>query len=437
MAECNKIRGTVVLLRKNLSVLNDASLVGKEVCLRLISADAACKANESPGKPAYLEEWSSSKHIGESSFKVTFDWDEKFGVPGAFVIQNNDQNEFYLKTVTFEDVPGDGRIHFVCNSWVYPMERYKNDRVFFTNKTYLPSETPKPLRYYREQELRILRGDGKGGLQEWDRVYDYDYYNNLGNPDKDHKYARKILGGSVDYPYPRRARTGLPPTESDPDSESRLPFLMSLNIYVPRDERFGQLKMSDFLAYTMKSIFQYLKSSLEAIGGTPNEFDSFQDVLKLYEGGADLPDIALLSYIRKIIPLELLKEIYRTDCAQFFEFPKPQVIKENKSAWRSDEEFAREMLAGVNPVIIRRLEEFPPASKLDSKLYGDQNSTITAKHIESNLDGLTVDKAIEKNKLFILDHHDALMPYLRSINTTTFTKTYASRTILFLKDDGL
>ncbi|KAK4850851.1 hypothetical protein QYF36_010312 [Acer negundo] len=35
-------------------------------------------------------------------------------------------------------------------------------------------------------------------------------------------------------------------------------------------------------------------------------------------------------------------------------------------------------------------DEFPPASKLDSKLYGDQNSTITAKHIESNLDGLTV-----------------------------------------------
>lgn len=37
--------------------------------------------------------------------------------------------------------------------------------------------------------------------------------------------------------------------------------------------------------------------------------------------------------------------------------------------------------------------------------------------------------------MFILNHHDTLMPYLRCINSTT-TKTYATRTLLFLKEDG-
>ncbi|MCI53870.1 putative linoleate 9S-lipoxygenase 5-like, partial [Trifolium medium] len=55
---------------------------------------------------------------------------------------------------------------------------------------------------------------------------------------------------------------------------------MSLKIYVPRDERFGHLKMSDFLAYALKSIVQVLKPELESLfDSTPNEFDSFEDVL--------------------------------------------------------------------------------------------------------------------------------------------------------------
>lgn len=44
-------------------------------------------------------------------------------------------------------------------------------------------------------------------------------------------------------------------------------------------------------------------------------------------------------------------------------------------------------------------------------------------------------QALENNKLYILDHHDALMPYLSRINSTN-TKTYATRTLLFLQDDG-
>ncbi|PON59873.1 Lipoxygenase [Trema orientale] len=454
-----KIKGSVVLIKKNVLDFNAigssvidrvGDFLGNGVSLQLVSSDhgdAVQGSKGKVGKVAHLENWLTALPQltpGESVYGVTFDWDESIGVPGALIIKNNHVAEFFLKTITLEDVPGEGLIRFVCNSWVYPASKYKYDRVFFRNKSYLPSETPAPLRKYREEELGNLRGNGKGERQEWDRVYDYDVYNDLGEPDKGSDKVRQILGGSSEFPYPRRGRTGRPPTKTDPNVESRLKLvniwkpldpIEALDIYVPRDERFGHLKMSDFLAYGLKSLSQSIKPALEHyFDQTPNEFDNFKEVDDLYEGGFTLPT-AVLDTIRKTVPFEMLKEVFRTDGEQFLKFPKPHVVKEDKSAWRTDAEFGRETIAGVNPVVIRRLEEFPPASKLDPRVYGDQTSKITEDHIQNNLDGLGVYEALYNNKLFILDHHDSFIPYLRKINTTS-TKTYASRTLLFLKNDG-
>ncbi|KAK4349222.1 hypothetical protein RND71_031977 [Anisodus tanguticus] len=420
--DSKKVKGTVVMMKKNALDFTD------------LAGSLADKLFEALGQKVSFQLISSVQ--ADPGFGVTFDWDEEFGVPGAFIIKNLHINEFFLKSLTLEDVPNHGKVHFVCNSWVYHASRYKSDRIFFANQPYLPSETPEPLRILREEELRTLRGDGTGKREAWDRVYDYDLYNDLGNPDQGEQHVRPILGGSSDYPYPRRGRTGRAPTRTDHKSESRIPLILSLDIYVPRDERFGHLKLADFLTYALKSIVQFILPELHALfDGTPNEFDSFEDVLRLYEGGIKLPQGPLFKALTDAIPLEMVKELLRTDGEGILRFPTPLIIKDNKTAWRTDEEFAREMLAGVNPVIISRLEEFPPKSKLDPEVYGNQNSTITAEHIEDKLDGLTIDEAIRTNKLFILNHHDILIPYLRRINTTT-TKTYASRTLLFLQDNG-
>ncbi|KAK4266355.1 hypothetical protein QN277_027295 [Acacia crassicarpa] len=446
-----KIKGKVVLLKKGVLDFHDIKasvldrvheLLGKGVSIQLISSvkpDPENGLRGKLGKVTHLENWittiSSVAATTDTEFSVTIDWHESMGVPGAFIIRNHHHSQFYLKTVTLEDIPGHGPVHFVCNSWVYPAHRYKYNRVFFPNKTCLPCQTPGPLRKFREEELESLRGNGSGELKEWDRVYDYAYYNDLGFPDKGPEHERPVLGGSKEHPYPRRGRTGRKPTKKDPKSEKRL-FLLSLDIYVPRDERFGHVKFSDFLGYAVKSLLQVLVPEIRSVGDkTFNEFDTFEDILKLYDRGVELPKGPKQSKIRERIPWEIMRELVRNDGERFLKFPVPDVIRENKTAWRTDEEFGREMLAGVNPVIISRLREFPPVSKLNPQVYGNQNSSIRAEHIEHNLEGLMIQEALDKNKLYILDHHDALMPYLDRINSTD-TQTYATRTLLFLKQDG-
>ncbi|XP_057732739.1 seed linoleate 9S-lipoxygenase-like [Arachis stenosperma] len=459
-----KIKGTVVLMPKNvldfdtISSIPNGGVAGafdgllgtatdllghavddltaifsRQISLKLISATKTDgKGNGKIGKETYVENHLPTlPTLGarQEAFDIHFDYDAEFGIPAAFYLRSYMQTEFFLVSVTLEDVPNHGTIHFVCNSWVYNFKNYKNDRIFFINNVFLPSETPASLLKYRKEELQNLRGDGTGERKEYDRIYDYDVYNDLGNPDRGEKYSRPILGGSSTYPYPRRVRTGRKPTKKDPKSETP-----PTETYVPRDENFGHLKSSDFLIYGIKSLSQNVLPLFESLifdlDFTPNEFDSFDEVRELFEGGVKLPT----DMLSKISPLPALKEIFRTDGEQTLKFPPPHVIRVSKSAWMTDEEFAREMLAGVNPCVIRRLQEFPPQSTLDATIYGDQNSKVSKQEMETNLDGLTVEQALNGNRLFILDYHDAFMPYLERINK--IAKAYATRTFLFMSDNG-
>jgi linoleate 9S-lipoxygenase len=82
------------------------------------------------------------------------------------------------------------------------------------------------------------------------------------------------------------------------------------------------------------------------------------------------------------------------------------------------------------------MQEFPPKSTLDPSKYGDHTSTITEAQIGKSLEGLTVQQAVASNRLYILDHHDHLMPYLIRLNNLDDTFIYATRTLLFLQGDG-
>lgn len=92
------------------------------------------------GNPAFLEEYSTeitSLTVAKSSYEVEFEWNEEMRFPGAVLVKNHNNSEFYLETIILEDVPGHGQVHFDCNSWVYPFKCYTKKRIFFPNKVSL------------------------------------------------------------------------------------------------------------------------------------------------------------------------------------------------------------------------------------------------------------------------------------------------------------
>ncbi|KAH7439974.1 hypothetical protein KP509_04G085300 [Ceratopteris richardii] len=340
-------------------------------------------------------------------------------------------------------MPSGSDLHFQCSSWVYNSDDYNGlPRVFFSNKHFLPHQTPDGLQDLRSSELQKLRGNGTGERKRPDRIYDYDFYNDLGNPDKSLDFARPILGGSQEFPYPRRCRTGRNMTKTDPKSEEPTDTLEL--VYIPRDERFDRTKRSDFLGSSIKSFLHEILPTLEEALQGNDDFDNFQNINQLYDSGFELPKEKLKSRLSEEEKtnefkdaFEVIQELTDADSedGNVVKFPKPQIIQDNEKAWRQDDEFARQTLAGLNPIAIQRLKDFPPVSTLDASLYGPRQSAITEAHIEKNLEGLTVRQALDQSRLYILDYHDVYFPYLERINTLE-GKAYATRTIFFLSKNG-
>ncbi|KAL9304332.1 hypothetical protein ACSQ67_021595 [Phaseolus vulgaris] len=440
------VKGRVVLIRKSLveTLTNVNGLIDtgfklinssveditKSVSFKLISRTKSQNQKNldgKVGKDSYLENnVSVLRSLGgtEEAFDIYFEWDDNdMGIPGAFYVTNRMNDEFFLVSLTLEYPTTEhdqNNIHFVCNSWVHNHNCYKRDRIFFANIPYLPGEgTPVALQRYREEELKNLRGDGTGKREKWDRIYDYDVYNDLGFLEGDGPQDHPILGG-LKYPYPRRVRTGRKHIHKNKniDDEYEEPAEV---YYVPRDENFSHVKATEFLEFGTKTLGERVEPLLLSLylKNTSNEFNGFEEVQRLYEGGVNLP----ISITAKGNPSVL-------------EFPPPNVIQESNFAWTTDEEFAREMIAGVNPVVIRLLKMEEIASPCMLLCNCTQPSTITKEKLEINMKGVKVDEALAEGRLFILDYYDAFMPYLTKINELPSAKAYATRTFLFLEEDG-
>ncbi|KAL7610480.1 lipoxygenase 6, chloroplastic [Lactuca sativa] len=398
--------------------------IGRGVLIQLISEeiDPVTKsgkyAESSPR--GWLPSASSHPHVLEFTSNIVVP--VNFGRPGAVLVTNLLRREFYLVDIVIHGVNQDPVI-FPAKTWIHSQQSNPDSRIIFKNQAYLPSQTPPGLKDLRREDLRSIRGNGKGERKPHDRIYDYATYNDLGRPDKSPDLARPVLG-VPETPYPRRCRTGRPPTKSDPNSESRIE--KPHPVYVPRDETFEEIKQNTFSAGRLKALLHNLLPSIAAkLSDTDISFECFSEIDKLYNDGVFLKEAEHNQFL-----VNFTNQVMNVG-KRFLKYDTPAIMRRDRFAWLRDDEFARQTLAGVNPVNIELLKEFPILSKLDASTYGPVESALTKEVIAEELHGMSVEEAFREKRLFIIDYHDMLLPFIEKMNELPGRKAYASRTILF------
>ncbi|KAH7298170.1 hypothetical protein KP509_25G030300 [Ceratopteris richardii] len=418
------------VIKASVRVLNDEStlsgyshsinrLLGYDVKLRLVSLEIDSATESSRlSEEVILSLTNGTKEGPDLVISISFNVYHYFGEPGALIVHSKDSGEFFLKSVTLT-LPDTSTRYFPCHSWINHVQYNKGrPRYFFTNKLRLPHDTPLALRKIREEELLCVRGDGTGERKFAERIYDYTVYNDLCDLDVDIDRKRPIMGGSWDNPCPRRIWTGRKLTNADSAYETHMNSYNST--YIPRDERFSPLKKSRFYITGFKSFSHSIISDIMRLWRNSKSFADFNEIHSLYAN-----QLRTDSDGKSPMPPGPIEVPYIT-------FPHPGVVRVNKVGWKTDEEFGRQRLAGSNPHTIELLRVFPPESKLDENVYGSSKSAISAHHLEPYLEGYSVEEAMERKLLFIVDYYDMYMPYLRRIHATDKRATYASRTILYL-----
>ncbi|KAL2328834.1 hypothetical protein Fmac_022261 [Flemingia macrophylla] len=414
-------------LERGLDDIKD--LFGQSLLLELVSADLDPETKQ---EKETIKDYAHKTHQSTEAitYVAEFEVPESFGQVAALLVENEHHKEMFIKDIVLDGFIL-GPLTFSCYSWVHSKFDNPVKRVFFSsNKSYLPSETPEGVERLRKEELEHLRGNGVGERKSYERIYDYDVYNDLGDPDSSDALKRPVLGGSQ-HPYPRRCRTGRARCDKDPLSEKR-----SNSVYVPRDESFSEVKQLTFSTKTVYSALHALVPAVRtAIVDQNLGFPVFSAIDDLFDEGLSLPPLKGKGILNNLLP-RLVKFIKDTE-DEILRFEPPATMDKDRFFWLRDEEFARQTLAGVNPCCIELVTEWPLKSKLDPKVYGPAESAITTEIIEREIKGfLTVQEAVKQKKLFILDYHDLLLPLVKDVRELEGTTLYGSRTVFFLTHEG-
>ncbi|CAN0929256.1 Lipoxygenase 6, chloroplastic [Linum grandiflorum] len=412
--------------------------LGHGISLQLVSQELDPETNSGKYAESKVKGWQQSPSSGDPytvEYAARFKIDPReFGTPGAVFITNLHLDEFFLVKIVVHGFEG-GPYFFPAKTWIHPRHKNPESRIIFRNQAYLPSQTPRGMEDLRRKDLLSIRGnDNNDERKPHDRIFDYDVYNDLGNPDHDDEdLVRPVLGGSTELPYPRRCRTGRSKAKKDEHSESRIE--KPKPIYVPRDEKFGETKVATFAVGQLKAVLHNLIPSIaSALSDCDIPFICFSDIDALFSNGF----LIRAKTGGKIWPPVLgnvVKKVWNTS-QELFKYDTPAIIRMDRFAWLRDVEFGRQTLAGVNPLNIELLREFPIRSKLDPATYGPQESALTKQDIERDLHEMSLEQAMEEKRLFILDYHDMILPFVEKINSLPGRKMYGSRTILYYSKSG-
>jgi lipoxygenase len=168
---------------------------------------------------------------------------------------------------------------------------------------------------------------------------------------------------------------------ADPLTESR-PERSKLDIYVPSDEQLSPKKLSELISNVVQAAVHFLFPETDMFQQDSRSFSSFEETSSIFfRKRNQVVEKWVKETLKKMVPDKLYKEVIHASKENPLEFLLPQIIigevpivnlyrqcnrqfhfqfcflfSENKLAWLDDQEFGRQMLAGVNPTRIKSLK---------------------------------------------------------------------------------